>query len=268
MSVAPVLEVDVGNTRLKWRLRNVAPKPCRGVLVRGDFASENGLLHELGLRLSTAAVNRILVGSVAADEMAAAISAWGQKKWGVRPEFALVSAVCAGIEVGYDDPSRLGVDRWLAVLAASRFNLDGVMVVDCGSAVTVDVLEGKRHLGGYIAPGLRLMHGALFKDTARVRVSEFAHTQGTPGRSTHAAVNGGVSLMLVGLVREVMTRLQHSGWWRQGFASKILLTGGDAPLLQSLLAEDAELMAADIEVVEDLVLDGLALAERQYWPWD
>ncbi|MBU3068202.1 type III pantothenate kinase [Aestuariicella sp. G3-2] len=255
------LQLDVGNTRLKWRLLSLeadekgAQVLGRGFCVRADFETEAALLasvvESLGRLDVGAAVAELQVSTVAEESLSVAIRDWARQVWGVEACFAYVTRSAAGVSVGYDNPDLLGVDRWLAVLGASRYGCEGVIVVDCGSAVTVDVLSGSRHRGGYIVPGLRLMNAALFGDTARVKVVADWLDSGEPGSNTSAAVNSGLPLMVVGLVREVWRRqLQDGGRWT------VLLTGGDAPLLSSMLGDDPV-----CQVVEDLVLDGLLLAD-------
>lgn len=253
------LQLDVGNTRLKWRavcgVEQTIELLGRGFCVRSDYESVDDLLSAVagGLKsvVGAAAVAELQVSTVAEESLSVAVRQWGRQRWGVEAQFAYVSAGAAGVSVGYDDPKLLGVDRWLAVLAASRYDFEGVLVVDCGSAVTLDVLDGRRHCGGYIVPGLRLMNSALFGDTARVKVVADWSGSGEPGRDTSAAVNAGLPLMVVGFVLEVLGRQ-----FRGGRDWVVLLTGGDAPLVSSMLPDAVEQL-----VVDDLVLDGLLLAD-------
>lgn len=274
--VAIQLQLDVGNTRLKWRLlafpclqgdhldaegAHVRPENLlgRGFLVLADYKTIAAALAVLQQQVQQALLGRAITtlraAIVAAEDVATAIDAWAQQAFAVQAQFAYVTAQAAGVTVGYDTPSMLGVDRWLAVLAASRYGSGGFVVVDCGSAVTVDLLSAGQHLGGYIVPGLRLMNRALFGDTARVKVAadwQTAEQTLEPGRNTAAAVTAGLPLMVVGLVQEVLRRQQNSSasaHW------KVLLAGGDARQLSALLPADM-----DWQLVDDLVLDGLLLA--------
>ncbi|NHN36872.1 type III pantothenate kinase [Pseudomaricurvus alcaniphilus] len=264
-----LLEIDVGNTRLKWRLRSGGQVLGRGALVRRQHASPAALLATLQAALLPllrgGRLQQVWVASVAAEEVSTALAAWAEQEFAVCAEFARVSASAGGVRVGYDDPARLGVDRWLAVLAAARRELDGVVVVDCGSAITVDILQGNIHQGGYIVPGLQLMRAALFKDTARVKVAAWQPTDGAPGRNTEAAVNGGLPLMVTGFVREVLARQAAAGWWQPGYRAGVLLTGGDGTLLQRQLQVAGDVDIYNLELVEDLVLDGLQWSAKRPW---
>ncbi len=258
------LQIDAGNTRLKWRLLSTDGVATAGVLARGslawrEFPSVQTLLSDLSGRLGAVSLAPVVlqsvsIVSVAGIEVDRALAEWVQAEFAVEAQFALVTPEASGIAVGYDEPQRLGVDRWLAVLAASRLGAH-VLVVDCGSAVTVDILCQHQHLGGYIVPGLQLMNSALFRQTAQVQVADDWRTTGAPGRSTLEAVNSGIPLMVAGLVQEVFRRCQVNGLDEEW---QIVLTGGDASLVASLLQDS--LPGVLQRQVDDLVLDGLSLA--------
>jgi type III pantothenate kinase len=262
-SRSPLLEFDVGNTRLKWRLRDNAVGKVlgAGALVHADYDDCAQLLavikQEVDVQIGRAP-SGLWVASVASDAIAGAIDVWARDHYGLAPEFARVSRRAAGVTVGYEEHHRLGVDRWLAVLAASVRSPQGALVVDCGSAITVDVLHGQDHRGGYIVPGLRLMRGALFRETEQVKVAEVAlGDDARPGRVTEEAVDHGLPLMAAGLVVEVLDRLKKNAWGWGGWSGPVYLTGGDAAVIAPLLGE------RQVYRAPDLVLDGLSLAERE-----
>ncbi|MGH1374248.1 MAG: type III pantothenate kinase [Cellvibrionaceae bacterium] len=263
-----LLQLDVGNTRLKWRFVERAGEPSvrSGVLVRADFGSNQalfeGVLSQLALGERKAfdgrkALDEVQVASVAGAEFDGELARWFSATLGVRAAFAVVSESASGVVVGYDEPALLGVDRWLAVLAASAIsNYQKVLVVDCGSAITIDILDSGVHRGGYIVPGMRLMVNALFKDTSQVKVAQLPAGSG-PGRSTSEAVNNGVLLMAAAFVEGVCRRCcfgAEEQWL-------LLLTGGDAPLVSAALD-----VGVDQQLSEELVLDGLALSELVFKP--
>ncbi len=243
------LQLDIGNTRIKWRRLQGGAVTGRGAVVRRNAGGDQELLHQLTTAVGEG-VAEVLVASVAGTEFDRQLESHCSRVYGVRPVFACATAEAAGVTSGYSEPQRLGVDRWLAVLAASRLPGDRWLVLDCGSAVTLDVLRGGHHLGGFIVPGLRLMSESLFAQTAQVKVGlpQVAGTQ--PGANTEEAVGRGVRLMVAGLVREVVCYLEDPGAWR------LVVTGGDAVVVAGLLPE-----WPGLRIEEDLVLDGLPLAE-------
>ena len=149
----------------------------------------------------------------------------------------------------------MGVDRWLAVLAAYGEWQQACLIVDCGSAVTVDMVDNDgRHRGGYIAPGIQLMRRALFRDTDAVKVAALTPgSQVDPADNTADAVNRGLLLMVVGLVTEahrwLMTECKTP--------VAVVVTGGDGEPVGAMLA------SIEAHIRPDLVLDGLALALPQ-----
>ena len=224
------LDIDMGNTRTKWR--------C---------GTESGALP--APRLPTPAVrpSRVRVATVLRNRDAVADAV--REGFGVAAEFAQVRRRLDGLVCGYRKPADLGVDRWLATLAAWRDVRAALIVVGAGTACTVDfVAPNGRHEGGYIAPGLGLLRGALAQRTADIRIGRRGNEPASgPGRSTTSAVNAGTMTMLLGYVEAAIAdfRARHN--------ASVFVTGGDAPRLAAALA-------ASVRHVPTLVLDGLAIA--------
>ena len=255
-----VLELDLGNTRLKWRCvdaGDLAAVVAGGFVVRAQHDGLGSGLAALQVELAARSlrdeVTGVRVVSVASLELGQEVARWGLSLCGEVVQFAQVSRSAAGVINGYDDYARLGVDRWLAILAAQQLSPQGFCVVDCGSAVTLDVVVAGRHLGGYIVPGLGLMSGALFSKTDGVQVAAAPLAPSDSlmlGRNTEDAVNLGLPMMVAGLVIELLIRLERE----RGFDGSLVLTGGDAPVV-------ANLIGRPLLCVPDLVLDGLEVAD-------
>jgi type III pantothenate kinase len=241
------LELDAGNTRIKWRLVSADKVVARGVFAHGgQFTDE--LWQQIVLP-DMVTPESVCVTSVAGEALLESLLRYSQAHWQQPLSIACVTPSQAGVQNAYGDYSRLGVDRWLAILAAFNRKAGAHLVIDCGSAVTVDLVsETGQHLGGYIVPGLQLMRRALFKDTDAVQVVEGAVGKDCgPGQNTEQAVNHGLPLMVAGLVAEAKLRLAKLS----GGQINIWITGGDAEKVLALLPENAE-------YCQDLVLDGLA----------
>jgi type III pantothenate kinase len=234
-----ILDIDVGNTRLKWLLRDLAGQP-----IRRGFADCSQPL-QLGFSEVTEAVSRVRVSSVKGN-VNAALAELSLMSWGLQPEFARVVDGAAGLRCGYVNPSLLGIDRWLGVLACWTSINRRAVVVDAGSALTIDVLDGSRHQGGYILPGIRLMAKALGIGTWGVQIQDQTFSGVAAGSDTVHAVNNGSLLALVAAVEKI------AAMWAP---VEIVLTGGDSGLLRSHLSSG--LTVVD---VPDLVLDGLAVS--------
>ncbi|MBN8430477.1 type III pantothenate kinase [Microbulbifer salipaludis] len=251
-----ILELDQGNTRAKWRLITDAGQDAIRVIERGVLGPGKWWLAEtLPAAWRMHAPQRVRAANVAGAAVAEAICARLHGVLGLDVAFARVRAECGGVRCAYRDTSRLGVDRWLAVLAAFRRDPSPALVVDCGSAVTLDLLgAGGEHLGGYIVPGLGLMRRALYADTDAVKVAPPANviTSLAPGCDTAEAVNHGLPLMVLGAVERAYDDLAHRCAEEGSAAPRLLFCGGDGGAL-------ARWCDRPNVVVEDLVMEGLAL---------
>jgi type III pantothenate kinase len=153
------------------------------------------------------------------------------EKWHLQPEYAMVTEACAGVRNGYQDVTRLGVDRWLALVAAYAQTSAACCIVDCGTTITVDLVAADgRHLGGYIVPGLYLMRDALAARSRALSTAPSDWEAATPGTSTVAAVHNGILAMALGFLRDI-----HHQDARAGRQVEWFLTGGDAPYLAAHL---------------------------------
>lgn len=229
---------DIGNTRGKFWLADEAAVMARSVVVHEGSLGD--LLRTLP-SLFDVSPSRVSGASVLDDEQNRLFALACQQKWGIRPEFAVGQAHCREVSSAYrQDPAKLGVDRWLGLLAVGG-RPGKSCIVSCGTAITVDVLESGKHSGGYIVPGLALMQHSLRAGSALVRWAGTSDISLLPGINTAEAVEHGVLLMGLALVERVV---------RQESPSLLLLTGGDAAVISTFIEE--------AHVVEpELVLKGL-----------
>lgn len=227
-----MLYVDQGNTRAKFWLLLAEQVLCRGsVLDAADLQRELGGRDVAGIVLATVR---------SADCSAALLAPWLD----TLPSPVQVSICPHMLPTAYDDATKLGIDRWLGVLAARAMGTGPALVVDAGTAVTLDVLTAQGlHAGGYILPGLLMQQAALAAETVRVQFPQPDWSAESLGTSTAAAVGHGSIRAICALVREVMHELD---WVR---APRIYLTGGNAQDLAQFLPE--------AEVVSDLLLIGM-----------
>lgn len=231
------LEIDIGNTFLKWRLSSEQAVVCKGLVLTKEF---DWLAFQCLLDCS---VEKVSVGSVAGDERNRQLISVCQRLWQLDPVFAKTSMQCVGVVNSYQDPAKMGVDRWLAMIAAYKKVNKAVVVVDCGSAITVDYLTADGvHQGGYIIPGLRLMRESLLQNTAQVRFErDRDDIEIHPGVSTAQAVLNGSAYLFRALAHELQRDLKDD--------VEMFFTGGDGELMHQVVA------AGRFEA--DLVLDGL-----------
>lgn len=279
-----LLELDAGNTRLKWRVSELNPQDAatrvgallaRGVVVDamavgGNAAGDPVLraqacLKDLLVQLEKSGIaelKHILVSSVRGDQFREQALQLLERSFGVVPEFAVSAALAAGVSSAYAQPEKLGVDRWLEMLAAYADAKAACCVLDCGTTITLDVIDAEgRHMGGYIVPGLQLMLESLAKRSPALAI-EAARFGLYPGANTQAAISHGVLNMALGFLN-----FEH-----RKMSRLLAERGGENPAVKIAENEprwyftggDAETLAAYIEwefkLVPDLVLDGLRLS--------
>ena len=117
----------------------------------------------------------IAVSSVAAPRVIKAFVSWVEGRWQSDIQIVKTTQQQGSLINGYVNPECLGVDRWLAMIAATDAGSIGVpvCVIDCGSAITIDAVNSDGgHLGGMIVPGLSMMRNALVKGTSGIRLKD------------------------------------------------------------------------------------------------
>ncbi|MBM87205.1 MAG: pantothenate kinase [Gammaproteobacteria bacterium] len=239
-----ILELDVGNTRIKWRRKSMIGDE---VIADGVFPDENEFLSA-SLRHEKPQVFRF--SSVRSQLLTERLVSWSCKHWNLEPLIAKVSRKCGGVTVNYPDVSRLGVDRWLALLAGYKIASGACVIVDCGTAFTLDSIANTgNHLGGYILPGLALTRQSLEANTSISLSAEAIYSSIALGNSTDEAVLNGSLAALVALVEKEVAKLKAL----EG-SCRLIFTGGDAGLLK----DSSKFICS--ELVPSLVLDGLDIA--------
>lgn len=246
------LLIDLGNSRLKvavpapgGRIRLLGEARHREAGVEAALATA---LQGVGPQDVTGVLCANVAGGAAGHALEEALQARG---WG-RPDFLRARPEACGVRCAYAEPARLGADRWAALLGARSLTEGACLVVDAGSALTIDAMApGGLHLGGWIIAGLGMMLEALESSTGDLRALRLA-SAGVPLADFPAdsgpAMEGGVLLAAAGAVRVARERLEA----RSGVVARLLVTGGDARALLPALA--------GAEHAPELVLQGLARA--------
>ncbi len=263
-----ILEVDAGNSRIKWRLiddhhetviADTALNSPVSTEVNADFSALDKVFSALGSQPGNE-VTRARISSVRGGGFDAMLSSWLRHKWHLEAEFALVESHCGGVTNSYTDITTMGVDRWLAMLAAYKTTQGACCILDCGSAATCDWLDAEGiHQGGFIVPGLYLMQESLAQKTPALKISFEQWTSPMPGKSTQAAITSGIVAMLAGFAdrcyRESSNAEGDSDMDDSAAENtpQWFLTGGDAEFLSKHLSWPHL-------IEKNLVLDGLAIA--------
>jgi len=234
--------VDIGNTNLKW-----------AVWEDGAMGASHTLGHqsEDGEGLAQAWISlprprRIRVANVSGEKAQHMLVATSRRLWGLEPRFARPRQGVCGTTIAYAEPQRLGVDRWLAMIALHHGADTPAVVLDCGTAITLDAIDGNgQHLGGLILPGLRMMWQGLMAGT-RIPMVSFAEHAEMLGTDTGECIAGGAQQAVAGMTERVWRYLNRT----HGITPQVILTGSDA----ETIGEQLELPS---QYRPDLVLQGL-----------
>jgi len=238
------LLVDSGNSFIKWALANkdtlVTEGRCATMSVAGLYDAWQGY----------DAPEKVVVANVVGKRVEDEISKVASSLWQLDAEFVVASQNCCGLINSYHKPEQLGVDRWMAMVAAFQMADGPVIVVDCGTAVTIDLIDERGlFVGGTIMPGMNAAFQSL--KTGTDAVEQFNATSG-PVSATEKSTEGGVCAgTLLGLAGGV-ERIIREQLSLVAKAPVICMTGGDAEKLIPYLTISVDLQA-------DLVLQGLRI---------
>jgi type III pantothenate kinase len=238
---ASLLAIDAGNSRVKWGLRVEGQWHEQGVLDTRALAGTDRA------HLAAGRVDRAIVSNVAGPEIESAIR---RIVTGISDvEWLRASELRCGVRNRYDEPHRLGADRWAALIGARALAGAPCCVVITGTATTVDLLDAAgEFLGGLILPGLGLMREVLHGRTGKLPLARGRYVQ--QPRNTDDAIESGCRLAQIAAIERMRDQL--------GAGTRCILSGGAA----QVLAAD---LRTPIQVIDNLVLEGLArIAESSF----
>jgi type III pantothenate kinase len=142
-----------------------------------------------------------------------------------KPPVVVGPSVRTGIQIRIDNPREVGADRIANTAAVHQLHGGPAIVIDLGTATTFDVVsKDGDYLGGAIAPGLGITADALVRRTAQLPKVELTFPERAIGRNTVAAMQSGLVIGYVGLVKELVARLKSE----LGGNPKVIATGGMA----------------------------------------
>ena len=251
-----MLAVDIGNSRIKWAI-------FHGDLIKDSGSSaysHENFENELDSSCLPDSLDSVMVSCVAGESIKNRFEKWGHKKSYTSIDFAISHKRQNGIVNSYLQAEKMGVDRWLAMVAAFREYASNeselICVIDCGTAITLDVLSSDgEHKGGLIMPGYQVMIQSLVQGTENIKqekkgVLEETKCTGLGNSTVDALVKGCGQIIVQGLSGIIDSYQKESA---PGLCC--ILTGGDAQWVSAALA---------IENVHDpfLVLKGLNVVSK------
>jgi len=250
------LLIDMGNSRLKWCLQQQGRIHAQHSLdYPADLAAFDTLLHHTWH--TTEPPDQVWLATVAAADKVDYLIQWIQQSWQLTPKQVSTTRKACGVYNAYLQAEQLGVDRWLAMIAAHHLVQTEVCVVDCGTALTLDVVTASgQHQGGLIMPGLNTMRYSLAKHThalAELMQMRLQHTEpALLATDTRMGIQVGTVYAVVGFIETVMTRLAQ-----RDKITTLILTGGDAETLIPFLQHP-------FEHIPNLVLQGLGILAKNH----
>lgn len=239
-----MLVVDVGNTRIKWGLHDGSAWLVQEAAGRNELSRLAETVRQC--RYDGPAVLSNVAGAAARMSVEALLN-----ELGVASHWIQAQPQACGVRNGYARPGQLGSDRWAALVAAWNLQRAACVVASAGTALTVDALSRDGDfLGGFIIPGRNMMLSAIAAQTAGV--ADIVGSLTAFPASTGDAVHTGILTAMAGAVERMCRTLEQ----REGVSPVLMLTGGDAPVLQEALSSHGVIM-------DNLVLEGLLLIAEE-----
>lgn len=238
--------IELGNTRLK-----LAISESSGYQYIGAFDHKGGIEQTLVdiLEKDFEDVENVYVCSVANSVSNAEITQVIQTQFQIYPTFLTTQPQSCGITCGYDQFDELGVDRWMAIIGACGHSSQPTIIVDAGTALTVDMVIDKKHQGGFIVPGLNLMKQSLLAGTEISDQSietQLNKEMSLLATNTTTAIAGGSLLM----VSAFLNTLVHNLEMETGRRFRCIGTGGDFEVIMPMLEKQ-------FDFIHDLTLIGM-----------
>ena len=240
--------IDCGNSSLKVQY-------CRHRELRTSFSSnyqsgwQQRLAHWLGQQAATSCTFASVLDAGRQQAMDHILT----DRYGPSITRLVSQAEHSGVINGYIHPETLGVDRWLALIAAAQICSGDCIVIDAGSAITLDLLRGDgQHLGGAILPGVNTSLDDFKRIFRHIDFSAEAISQSEhPGCSTEAAIQIDYGQNSLSLITKLVNR------WSKilGQELDIVIAGGDAARVQKIINQPSRIMP-------DLVFEGMKLIKQ------
>lgn len=240
------LLVDIGNTRIKYGAEQ------NGVLEKGIaiIHQHNDYLPQIqSAWMNLAAPNTLAISCVSNKHIVRQLISLAETLW---PGITVIQAQsCArngGLSNAYQQANTLGIDRWLGLIALHHYYPGNSCVIDCGTAITIDMINKQgQHLGGLICPGLELMKQSLAVGTARLSNNHQHYPVGL-ANATEPAIYSGTLFAAAGLIEKSIADFC--------LCQTIVLTGGDASVISQYLN-------IDCIIDSDFILKGLSLYSKE-----
>ena len=243
------LLVDFGNSRCKWALLNGRAR-SEPQSYRYTFKTAAQSIEKLLQLMPVQAPAEMHAVSVLGESFNREFSCRLKHAAGIDSKFHAAQSLAFGVRLAYSRPAMYGADRYAALIAAHTLYQGAKIILDCGTATTVDAIDARgRHMGGLIMPGVNLMARMLAQKTANIELPEDKGSIKLLCSTTQDAVWSGSVLSLryglAGMIKDIQHMLDEN--------ALVLVTGGEKSLL--------DLTREQYIIRPDLVLEGLQILQ-------
>lgn len=227
------LLVDVGNTQVKYVFQATEDTSTLSDIVYLDYQSFQAQLSQGKFSEVSSVILANVHGNAVHDSI---------EKWAALNNIAFVqvhsTAKAFGVTSSYLQPERLGVDRWLAMIGAKQiYPQQNLLIIDAGTATTVDVLDAKgQHCGGWIMPGVQTLFDSLLTRTSKIIATPKTSASLSFGMNSSNCLNHGSWAMTIGAIKEAIIQANS-----QLILDKVLITGGNGQAITNLMSDTCQL---------------------------
>ena len=243
------LLIDFGNSRCKWALLNdQAFLESKAYFYKSEDLTQRA--HEIAEQICFDSIKQIHAVNVLGNGFEQVFRAQANTRAKIDIKFHVSLLNSHGVMLAYANPLSYGADRYAALIAAHHKTSGAKIIIDCGTATTVDGIEASgKHLGGLIIPGIELMCSALANKASGISMPQQMNSTQLFNDNTAEAVYSGSALVLShgvrGIVQEIMSKIN--------LQATVYVTGGQNKMID----------LAGIEHVDcpNLVLEGLRILQ-------
>lgn len=236
--------IDIGNTRTKFCFFDQKTRTPIQIVVNNSFNQhwfDSVFIH----------VKEVIVANVSSTAITEELQQWCQHK-NITYKAVVSERENHGVISAYTKPEQLGVDRWLTLVAtASLYPQKNILIIDAGTATTVDLLSASgQHIGGWILAGIDTLFTSILANTNNVQADHNVKVNLSFGITTSENVNNACWAATIGIIKVAITQAQQQSI----VVDEIVLTGGNGEIIASLLASP---LLATVTVIDDLIFQGL-----------
>jgi len=237
-----LLVIDSGNSFIKWGIHDGTQWLIQNKVANNDFSSLQTQWDDLTVQPSAIMISHV-ANQFVRDKLFNLLSFWS-----VSPHWVKALSSQCNVYNGYTDPSQLGCDRWVALIAARHLLQQSCLVINVGTAMTVDALsDSGRFLGGIILPGVNLMLRSLKENTAQLDDTAGSY-QDFPSNTNNAIFSGAVQSALGSIERMRQLLSEQLGYPLKN----CIISGGGAHILLPYIN-------FPVRIIDNIVLEGLVI---------